>query len=70
MDKFQGKIVFLNDKGYGFIEVSGYDKSVFFHAKDLRHVTFDQIRKDDQVSLDEIIKTEKGYNAKNVYLIS
>ena len=71
-NNYEGKIVYLADeeKGYGFIEVEGLEKSVFFHAKDLRHISFSKVRKGDSVEIEDIEKTEKGYNAKYVYLIS
>ncbi len=69
-EQYQGQIVNLNEKGYGFIKVEGKDKNVFFHAKDLRHISFDQIRKGDLVAMESLVETEKGFNAKNVFLIS
>lgn len=70
-DTIQGQVAFLNDeKGFGFLKVEGYDKDVFFHAKDIRHTTFERIRKGDMVSIGSIKKSEKGYNAMDVFLIS
>lgn len=67
----QGIVVFLNDeKGYGFIEVVNYPKNIFFHAKDLRHITFEKIRKGDSVEVEGIKKTERGFNVSSVYLVS
>jgi len=66
----KGKIVNLNEKGYGFIKIDEFDKNVFFHAKDLRHIKFEQIRKGDLVSVSSVNQTDMGYNAKDVYLIS
>lgn len=68
-DEYIGEIVNLNEKGYGFIKVAELDKNVFFHAKDLRHVSFPQLRKNDKVKISNVQQTEKGYNAKNVFLI-
>jgi len=65
-----GIIVNLNEKGFGFIQSEGIDKNIFFHAKDLRRIRFEQIRKGDKVSIDTIVETDKGYNASGVYLIS
>lgn len=70
MEKYTGIVIALNEKGYGFLEVAGFDKNVFFHAKDLRRITFEQIRKGDTMTVEQIDKTDKGYNAKNVFLVS
>lgn len=70
-NKEEGKIVYLNDdKGFGFIEIPGRAKSVFFHAKDLRYINFEKIRKGDSVEVEGIMETEKGFNATSVYLVS
>lgn len=67
----KGTIVYLNDdRGYGFIEVPRLAKSVFFHAKDLRHIPFEKIRKGDTVEIEGIRSTEKGFNASAVFLTS
>jgi len=69
--KEEGKIVFLNEeKGFGFIEVEGRDKNVFFHAKDVRHISFEKLRKGDIVEVEGIKQTEKGFNSGKVYLVS
>lgn len=68
-EKEEGKIVFLNEKGYGFLNFPSLTKNVFFHAKELKNISFDKLNKDDQVRVDSISETEKGYNAKGVYLI-
>lgn len=67
---YTGKIVHLNEKGYGFISVNGIEPSVFFHAKDVRHIRYEQLREGDKVSIGSITKNEKGYTATNVYLVS
>ena len=67
---YTGKIVHLNDKGYGFISVAGIEPSVFFHAKDVRHVRYEQLRKNDKVSIGSIVKNDKGYTASDVFLVS
>lgn len=70
-DKEVGKVVFISsDRGFGFIKIESRPKNVFFHAKDLRHINFEQIRKGDSVEVEAIEETEKGFNAGSVYLIS
>ena len=66
-----GTIVFLNDeKGFGFIQIEGREKNVFFHAKDVRHIAFEKLRKGDSVEVEGIKQTEKGFNSGKVYLVS
>lgn len=65
-----GTIVNVNDKGFGFIKLEEYENNIFFHAKDVRHIEFEKLRKGDTVSVDTVEKSEKGYVAKRVYLIS
>lgn len=70
-ERERGVIVFVNDeKGFGFIQVDNRAQNVFFHARDLRHVTFEKVRKGDTVEVEGIRKTEKGFNATFVYLVS
>lgn len=66
----EGTVEFLNEKGFGFLKIDGYNKNVFFHAKDLRHVRFEQLRKGDRVSVESISSDERGYKANQVFLIS
>lgn len=71
MEKTQGQVTYIDsDKGFGFLKVEGYEKSVFFHASELRRASFDEIRKDDLVSISNIEETDKGFRAKGVFLIS
>ncbi len=61
-----GTIVRLNDKGFGFIKPDdGGDRDVFFHARSLQGIEFDELREDDVVSFD-VEDTDKGPNAVNV----
>ena len=54
------------DRGFGFIEVGGYDKLVFFHARSLPNgVPFDETLLELRVEL-EAIETEKGPRATSV----
>lgn len=71
MESTSGTIASLvEDKGYGFIEVPGYERHVFFHAKDCRDIRFEQLRQGDKVSIGEIVAKERGNSAKNVSLAS
>lgn len=63
-----GIIQSLNDKGFGFIKVEGRRSNVFFHAKDLVNVRFDELRDGDVLSFESIDKTEKGEAAREVSL--
>ena len=65
-----GVIISLLDKGYGFIGVSGYDKNIFFHAKDCSGIRFEDLQKGDKVEIGEIRKKNDGYSAHNVSLIT
>lgn len=70
-DREYGKVVFIDyDKGYGFIEIANRARSVFFHARDVKHIHFERIRKGDTVEVDGIKETEKGFNSGPVYLVS
>ncbi len=71
-DNVTGTVEFVapKEKGFGFIRVEGYDKQLFFHAKHLNHVSFEQVRKGDKVTIGRIEKTNKGFNAFDVCLIS
>lgn len=59
----------VEDKGYGFIEVEGRDKHVFFHAKDCTGIRFEQLRKGDTVTMTQIVQKERGDSARNVSLV-
>lgn len=61
----QGTIKTLTDKGFGFISREGESKDLFFHSKELRGVTFDELREGDTVTF-EIVDGEKGPAAVNV----
>ena len=55
------------DRGFGFISREGESKDLFFHAKDLVDVTYDELQEGSNVSFD-IENTDKGQAAKNVKL--
>jgi len=60
-----GTIKRLTDKGFGFIEIEGEEKDLFFHSSSLVDVTFEELNEGDSVSF-EIEESEKGPRAKNV----
>jgi len=51
--------------GFGFITREGEAKDLFFHAKELVGVTFEELREGDTLSF-EVINTEKGPAATKV----
>ena len=54
------------DRGFGFIEVGGYDRLVFFHVGALPNgVPFDEQLLERRVEI-ETIETEKGPRATSV----
>lgn len=65
----QGTIKRLTDRGFGFIEAEGQDKDLFFHAKGLVGVEYDQLKEGDVVTFD-LEESPKGMNAVNVQLAS
>jgi cold shock protein len=60
-----GSIARLTDRGYGFIKPDEGEKDLFFHAKDLQEVSYDDLREGDKVSF-EITESQKGPNAVEV----
>lgn len=66
----QGKISGLvSDRGFGFITREGFDKDLFFHAKDVLDNAFDSLRKGDTVSF-EVVEGPKGPAAVKIALVS
>ncbi len=61
----EGVIKKLTDKGFGFIAVEGQEKDLFFHSKELRGVTFAELKEGDKVSFEKS-ESPKGPNATNV----
>ncbi len=59
----------MEEKGYGFISVHGYEKNIFFHSKDCQGIRFEQLRKGDKVMISQILQKERGYCARNVTLM-
>jgi cold shock CspA family protein len=64
----EGKIEHLTDKGFGFIKCADYSKNVFFHAKDLIDVSFEDLQKGDVVTMEEVLQGEKGFSGKGIRL--
>jgi len=60
-----GTIKTLTDRGFGFISREGETKDLFFHSKDLKGVTFDELKAGDMVSF-EVAEGPKGPSAVNV----
>ena len=65
----QGTIKRLTDRGFGFIGAEGQEKDLFFHAKALVGVEYDQLKEGDAVTFD-LEESPKGMNAVNVQLAS
>lgn len=60
-----GTIKTLTGKGFGFISREGETKDLFFHSKELKGVTFEELRVGDAVTF-EVVEGEKGLAAVNV----
>lgn len=60
-----GTIARLTDKGFGFIKPAEGDKDVFFHARGLVDVVYDDLREGDAVTFD-VEEGPKGPAAVNV----
>lgn len=65
-----GEVIHVNDKGYGFIKVEGYETNVFFHASGVKHIRFEQLRRGDKVSIGSITQNDQGFTAKDIFLVS
>lgn len=61
----EGTIKTLTDRGFGFISREGEAKDLFFHSKELKGVTYDELKVGDVVTF-EIVSGEKGLSAVNV----
>jgi CspA family cold shock protein len=60
-----GTIKTKTDRGFGFISREGEAKDLFFHAKELNGVTFDDLQVGDMVTF-EVVNGDKGPSATNV----
>ena len=61
----EGTIARLMDKGYGFIQIEGEDKDLFFHSSALVDIAFDDLKEGDKVTFEKE-EDEKGPRAVNV----
>jgi len=61
----KGTIARIKDQGFGFIKPEEGDRDVFFHAKSLDGITFEELNEGDEVMFD-VEESEKGPNAVNV----
>ena len=62
----EGTIKKLTDKGFGFIDLGG-GKDLFFHAKALQGVSYEELREGQRVTFTEG-RGQKGPCAENVRL--
>ncbi len=60
-----GVIKTLTERGFGFISREGETKDLFFHSKELKDVTFDELKVGDAVTF-EVVEGEKGLSAVKV----
>ncbi len=60
-----GTIKTKTDRGFGFIAREGETKDLFFHSKELKGVTFDELQVGDTVTFD-VTDGPKGPSATNV----
>ena len=61
----EGTIKTLTPKNFGFIAIEGEEKELFFHANELKGVTFAELKEGDKVSFEKA-DSPKGPNAVNV----
>ena len=59
----------VEDRGFGFIAIEGEAKEIFFHAKDLQDITFEELKEGDTLSF-EVVDGQKGPQAQNVTKVS
>lgn len=55
----------MTDRGFGFITREGEKKDLFFHARSLQGVRYDELAVGDELEFD-IEQGEKGASAVNI----
>lgn len=65
----EGTIKTLTEKGFGFISREGEEKDLFFHSKELKGVTYADLKVGDKVTF-EVVQGEKGPAAVNVQRVA
>lgn len=60
-----GTIKTLTDRGFGFIAREGESKDLFFHSKELKGVTYEELKVGDAVTF-EVVQGDKGPAATGV----
>lgn len=55
---------FNNEKGYGFIELEGQE-DIFIHYSNIVKEGYKTLKENQMVEF-ELVKTDKGYQAKNI----
>lgn len=55
----------VSERGFGFIAREGEAKDLFFHSKELKGVTFEELKEGDTLTFD-VAEGEKGPSAVNV----
>lgn len=64
----EGKIKTLTDKGFGFISMGQGKKDLFFHARNLQGISYEELRAGDLLRFD-VEEGDKGPYAVNVELV-
>ena len=60
----------LMEKGFGFLEIKGRKKDIFFHASNVKDNAFVDLREGDKVSYEGIEMNEKGEYAFGIKLLN
>lgn len=58
----------VKERGFGFIQIEGEQKDLFFHSNELEGVAFDDLKEGDAVQF-EVTQSPKGANATKVSLV-
>lgn len=61
----KGTIARLTDRGFGFITPEDGSKDVFFHAREVKGVQYNDLKEGDPVTFD-LTSTDRGPAAANV----